>query len=219
MIGAPSGYVGYEEGGLLTEEIRKNPHCVLLLDEIEKAHPDIYNILLQVMDYATLTDNQGRKADFRNVIIIMTSNAGASRMGKKGIGFGDVDIKSDIILEEVKRIFQPEFRNRLSKIIVFNTIDERTAEQIVNKKLRELQTLLSRKKVKMNVDKKAKNLIKQKGISAEFGARQIERVIQSEIKPLMVDQILFGMLKKGGKCKLTTVGDGFDIQFLSKEGE
>lgn len=219
LIGAPSGYVGYEEGGLLTEEIRKNPHCVLLLDEIEKAHPDIYNILLQVMDYATLTDNQGRKADFRNVIIIMTSNAGASRVGKKGIGFGDVDIKSDIILEEVKRIFQPEFRNRLSKIIVFNTIDERTAEQIVNKKLRELQTLLSRKKVKMNVDKKAKNLIKQKGISAEFGARQIERVIQSEIKPLMVDQILFGMLKKGGKCKLTTVGGGFDIQFLSKEGE
>lgn len=219
LIGAPAGYVGYEEGGLLTEEIRKNPHCILLLDEIEKAHPDIYNILLQVMDYATLTDNQGRKADFRNVVIIMTSNAGASRIGKKGIGFGDVDIKSDIILEEVKRIFQPEFRNRLSKIIVFNTIDERTAEQIVNKKLRELQTLLSRKNVKMNVDKNAKNLIKQKGISAEFGARQIERVIQSEIKPLMVDQILFGMLKKGGKCKLTTVGDDFNVQFLSKEGE
>ena len=123
LIGAPAGYVGYEEGGLLTEEIRKNPHCVLLLDEIEKAHPDIYNVLLQVMDYATLTDNQGRKADFRNVIIIMTSNAGASRIGKKGIGFGDVDIKSDIILEEVKRIFAPEFRNRLSKIIVFNTIN------------------------------------------------------------------------------------------------
>ncbi len=213
LIGAPAGYVGYEEGGLLTEEIRKNPHCVLLLDEIEKAHPDIYNVLLQVMDYATLTDNQGRKADFRNVIIIMTSNAGASRIGKKGIGFGDVDIKSDIILEEVKRIFAPEFRNRLSKIIVFNTIDEKMAEQIVDKKLRELQTLLLRKNVKMNVDKKAKNLIKQKGISAEFGARQIERVIQSEIKPLMVDQILFGMLKKGGKCKLTTVSDDFNIQF------
>ncbi len=213
LIGAPAGYVGYEEGGLLTEEIRKNPHCVLLLDEIEKAHPDIYNVLLQVMDYATLTDNQGRKADFRNVIIIMTSNAGASRIGKKGIGFGDVDIKSDIILEEVKRIFAPEFRNRLSKIIVFNTIDEKMAEQIVDKKLRELQTLLLRKNVKMNVDKKAKNLIKQKGISAEFGARQIERVIQSEIKPLMVDQILFGMLKKGGKCKLTTVSGDFNIQF------
>ncbi len=219
LIGAPAGYVGYEEGGLLTEEIRKNPHCILLLDEIEKAHPDIYNVLLQVMDYATLTDNQGRKADFRNVVIIMTSNAGASRIGKKGIGFGDVDIKSDIILEEVKRIFQPEFRNRLSKIIVFNTINEKMAEQIVDKKLRELQTLLLRKNVKINVYKKAKNLIKQKGISAEFGARQIERVIQSEIKPLMVDQILFGMLKKGGKCKLTTVEERFDIQFLSKEGE
>ena len=119
------------------------------------------------MDYATLTDNQGRKADLENVVIIMTSNAGASRIGKKGIGFGDVDIKSDIILEEVKRIFQPEFRNRLSKIIVY-TINEKMAEQIVDKKLRELQTLLLRKNVKINVDKKQKNLIKQKGISAEF---------------------------------------------------
>lgn len=214
LIGAPAGYVGYEEGGLLTEEIRKNPHCILLLDEIEKAHPDIYNVLLQVMDYATLTDNQGRKADFRNVVIIMTSNAGASRIGKKGIGFGDVDIKSDIILEEVKRIFQPEFRNRLSKIVVFHAIDEKMAEKIVDKKLRELTALLLRKKIEIQVDKEAKNLIKQKGISAEFGARQIERVIQSEIKPLMVDQILFGMLKEGGKCRLTTIGENFDIQIL-----
>ena len=119
LIGAPAGYVGYEEGGLLTEEVRKHPHCVLLLDEIEKAHPDIYNILLQIMDYATLTDNQGRKADFRNVIVIMTSNAGASRIGKHGIGFSAQDVKADVIMEEVKRIFQPEFRNRLNKIVLF----------------------------------------------------------------------------------------------------
>ena len=139
LIGAPAGYVGYEEGGLLTEEVRKNPHAVLLLDEIEKAHPDIYNILLQVMDYATLTDNQGRKADFRNVIIIMTSNAGASRIGKHGIGFQGQDVKADVIMEEVKRIFQPEFRNRLNRIVVFHGMSEQMAEQIVEKKLGELQ--------------------------------------------------------------------------------
>ncbi|MDE5892579.1 MAG: AAA family ATPase, partial [Acetatifactor sp.] len=138
LIGAPAGYVGYEEGGLLTEEIRKHPHAVLLLDEIEKAHSDIYNILLQVMDYATLTDNQGRKADFRNVILIMTSNAGASRIGKPGIGFWGEKVGTDAILDEVKRIFQPEFRNRLTKTVVFNSMDDRMAQQIVDKKLGEL---------------------------------------------------------------------------------
>lgn len=213
LIGAPAGYVGYEEGGLLTEEIRKNPHSVLLLDEIEKAHSDIYNVLLQVMDYATLTDNQGRKADFRNVIIIMTSNAGASQIGKHGIGFQSQDTKEDIILEEVKRIFQPEFRNRLSRIIVFHGMDEKMAEQIVEKKLGELQKLLLLKKVELSVDKEAKDLIKKKGISIEFGAREIERVIQSEIKPLLVDEILFGALKNGGKCNLTAEGDKFEIMW------
>ena len=207
LIGAPAGYVGYEEGGLLTEEIRKNPHAVLLLDEIEKAHPDIYNILLQVMDYATLTDNQGRKADFRNVIVIMTSNAGASRMGKNGIGFLGQDVKADVIMEEVKRIFQPEFRNRLNRIVVFHSMSDKMAEQIVEKKLHELKKLLSQKNVVLSAGAEAKMLVKKKGISAEFGAREIERVIQSEIKPLLVDEILFGMLKDGGKCSLT-VDDG-----------
>ncbi len=212
LIGAPAGYVGYEEGGLLTEEIRKHPHAVLLLDEIEKAHPDIYNILLQVMDYATLTDNQGRKADFRNVIIIMTSNAGASRIGKPGIGFQAQDVKADVILEEVKRIFQPEFRNRLNRIVVFQGMNEQMAEQIVEKKLGELQKMLLRKNVTLSADMKAMKLVKKKGISIEFGAREIERVIQSEIKPLLVDEILFGSLKEGGTCDLTAVDDTFQIK-------
>jgi len=214
LIGAPAGYVGYEEGGLLTEEIRKHPHAVLLLDEIEKAHPDIYNILLQMMDYATLTDNQGRKADFRNVVIIMTSNAGASRIGKKGIGFRGQDVKADVIMEEVKRIFQPEFRNRLNRIVVFHGMNEQMAVQIVDKKLGELQKMLLQKNVELSADLEAKKLIEKKGISTEFGAREIERVIQGEIKPLLVDEILFGKLKNGGKCSLTAASDAFQIHFL-----
>ena len=217
LIGAPAGYVGYEEGGLLTEEIRKSPHAVLLLDEIEKAHPDIYNILLQAMDYATLTDNQGRKADFRNVIIIMTSNAGASRIGKHGIGFQGKDVSSDILLEEVKRTFQPEFRNRLSRIVVFNSMDDKMAEQIVEKKLGGLQKMLLRKNVELSADAPAKQLIKQKGISAEFGAREIERVIRGEVKPLLVDEILFGALKDGGRCCLTAENNSFRLE-LTPDG-
>lgn len=219
LIGAPAGYVGYEEGGLLTEEIRKHPHAVLLLDEIEKAHPDIYNILLQVMDYATLTDNQGRKADFRNIIVIMTSNAGASRIGKHGIGFQGTDVSADVILEEVKRIFQPEFRNRLNRIVVFRGMDETMARQIVEKKTGELQKLLSRKNVSLHADEQAKNLIRQKGISAEFGAREIQRVIQGEVKPLLVDEILFGRLKNGGSALLTAENNRFRLKILSDSAE
>lgn len=217
LIGAPAGYVGYEEGGLLTEEVRKHPHCVLLLDEIEKAHPDIYNILLQIMDYATLTDNQGRKADFRNVIVIMTSNAGASRIGKHGIGFSAQDVKADIIMEEVKRIFQPEFRNRLNKMVVFNAMDEKMAEQIVEKKLGELQIMLAKKNVSFTADTAAKALVRKNGISTEFGAREIDRVIQSSIKPLLVDEILFGRLKKGGSCMLTASEREFRILFGERQ--
>ncbi len=211
LIGAPAGYVGYEEGGLLTEEVRKHPHAVLLLDEIEKAHSDIYNVLLQVMDYAILTDNQGRKADFRNIILIMTSNAGANQIGKKGIGFREQDGKKDVILEEVKRIFQPEFRNRLNRIVVFCGINEEMAERIVEKKLGDLQRLLLQKKVELFVEEEAKQLIKKKGISVEFGAREIERVIQSEIKPLLVDEILFGAWKEGGTGRLTVCGEQFNL--------
>lgn len=211
LIGSPAGYVGYEDGGLLTEKIRKNPHAVLLLDEIEKAHPDIFNILLQVMDYATLTDNQGRKADFRNIIIIMTSNAGASRVGKSGIGFGDQSVKADVIMEEVKKTFQPEFRNRLNRIVVFNQMDAAMAEQIAEKKLGELKHMLAQKNVEFEVLPEAKALLAKKGTSTEYGAREMDRIIGSEIKPLLVDELLFGSLKKGGICKLGCQDEVFTV--------
>lgn len=207
LIGAPAGYVGYEEGGLLTEEIRKNPSAVLLLDEVEKAHPDIFSVLLQVMDYATLTDNQGRKADFRNVVLIMTSNAGANRIGKKGIGFNAGYQDDGILMEEVKKTFQPEFRNRLNKIVVFNGMDDDMAGRIVGRKLGELEAMLERKKITLSVDDSARALILERGISQEFGAREIDRIIRNDIKPLFVDDILFGSLKDGGSIELT-VKDG-----------
>lgn len=212
LIGSPAGYVGYEEGGLLTESIRKNPSSVLLLDEIEKAHPDIFNVLLQVMDYATLTDNQGRKADFRNVIIIMTSNAGASRLGKMTLGFSNKDTTGDVISEEVKRVFQPEFRNRLNKIVVFHSMDEEMGRRIAAKKLRELAAMLEQKKVSLTWGKEVEELLKEKGTSKEFGAREMDRIIQDQIKPLLVDELLFGRLKRGGNVLLKTEKESFLIE-------
>ena len=214
LIGAPAGYVGYEEGGILTEAIRKNPSSVLLLDEIEKAHPDIFNVLLQVMDYATLTDNQGRKADFRNVIVIMTSNAGANRLGKSGIGFISESQDRSVLSDAVKQTFQPEFRNRLSKIVAFNSMDEEMAALVVDKKLKEMSQQLQNKKITVKADKKAKDLVKRRGISQEFGAREVDRVIRNDIKPLFVDEILFGSLRNGGKITIT-VKDG---EFVVKTG-
>ena len=216
LIGSPAGYVGYEEGGLLTEAIRKTPSAVLLLDEIEKAHADIYNVLLQVMDYATLTDNQGRKADFRNVIIIMTSNTGARLVGKSGIGFQTENKDSSVILEEVKKTFQPEFRNRLNKIVVFHGMDYSMASRVVDKKLKELGTLLEAKKIVFEVEQAARELIKNHGISQMYGAREVDRVIRNEIKPLFVDEILFGKLKKGGKLVLSAKDDQFVIRATKK---
>ena len=217
LIGSPAGYVGYEEGGLLTEEVRKNPHAVLLLDEIEKAHPDIYHILLQVMDYATLTDNQGRKADFRNIVLIMTSNAGASEIGKEKIGFGDRVVRSDVVMDEVKRTFQPEFRNRLTKIVVFHGMDEEMAHKIAEKKLHELSEKLSKQQIHFKISEEAIAYLQQKGISKEYGAREIERVIHAEVKPLLVDEILFGKLKKGGVCHLNMEDGHLSISFDGKE--
>lgn len=212
LIGSPAGYVGYEEGGRLTEEIRKNPNCVLLLDEIEKAHADVFNVLLQVMDYATLTDNQGRKADFRNVIVIMTSNAGASRLGKPSIGFERSSAELDALDEEVRRTFQPEFRNRLNAIVKFRGMDEKMAADVVGKKLSELAGMLRERKVELRADQAARRLLKKKGISREFGAREIDRVIRNEIKPLLVDDLLFGDLKKGGKLTVSAGGERFEIK-------
>ncbi len=207
LIGSPAGYVGYEDGGQLTDAIRKTPHCVLLLDEIEKAHPDIFNILLQVMDYASLTDSHGLKADFKNVIIIMTSNAGARLIGRQSIGFGAAAFNDGIMMEEVKRLFSPEFRNRLSAIVSFSHMSEKMAGQITDKKIRELMEKLNARNVDLKVDTKAAGYIKKKGITREYGAREIERVIDSQIKPLFVSEILFGGLKKGGKATLTLLTD------------
>ena len=202
LIGSPAGYVGYEDGGALTDAIRKTPHCVLLLDEIEKAHPDIFNVLLQVMDYAQLTDNRGQKADFKNVIIIMTSNAGARMVGRQSIGFGAPKFNDSVMMEEVKRVFTPEFRNRLSAIVTFNHMSERMAAQIAGKKVKELTDQLLGRKVHVQISAEAMEHIRNKGITREYGAREIERVIDSEIKPLFVSEILFGKLKNGGDAQL-----------------
>ena len=211
LIGSPPGYVGYEEGGLLTDAIRKTPYSILLLDEIEKAHQDIYNILLQVMDYATLTDNQGRKADFRNVILIMTSNAGASQIGKKLVGFGERTIDHQAIDEAVKKTFTPEFRNRLTKIIEFNHVDDKMAVQITKKQLEAFKEQLKERNVEINFTRKVVNHISKKGVSNEYGAREIARIIEGDIKPLLVDEILFGKLKKGGTCEIDVKDEQFVV--------
>ena len=202
LIGSPAGYVGYEEGGLLTEAIRKNPHCVLLLDEIEKAHSDIYNILLQIMDYATLTDNQGRKADFRSVILIMTSNAGAEKADRASIGFGGRQLNEEGITDEVKRVFRPEFRNRLDRIIIFRPLDAAMADRIVGREFGNLARKAAEKNVELTLSRACRKYLAAKGVSREYGAREIKRIIGQEIKPLLVDEMLFGRLKKGGSCEI-----------------
>ena len=202
LIGSPAGYVGYEDGGLLTDAIRKTPNCVLLLDEIEKAHQDIYNILLQVMDYAKLTDNKGRKADFRNVILIMTSNAGAQFAAQANIGFSGNVSRGEAMLKQVKKTFKPEFINRLSGTVVFNDMDKTMAKLILRKKLGELQEKLTAKKVEMTLSDDAFEYLLTEGFTKEYGAREMDRVITGKLKPLLMREILFGSLKKGGKVKI-----------------
>ena len=202
LIGSPAGYVGYEDGGLLTDAIRKSPNCVLLLDEIEKAHPDIYNILLQVMDYARLTDNKGRKADFRNVVLIMTSNAGAQYAAQASIGFGNHVPAGEAMLRQVKKTFKPEFINRLTGTVVFNDMDRTMAGLILDKKLRQLQKLLDARQVTMSLTDEARAILLDKGFTREYGAREIDRVIGRELKPLLMREILFGKLKKGGNVTI-----------------
>ena len=197
LIGSPAGYVGYEDGGMLTDAIRKSPNAVLLLDEIEKAHQDIYNILLQVMDYARLTDNKGRKADFRNVILIMTSNAGAQFAGQT-IGFNHNVSRGEAMMKQVKRVFKPEFINRLSGTVVFHDMDKQMATLILKKKLRELETKLEAKQVKMSLSEDAFDHLLKEGYTQEYGAREMDRVIAQQLKPLLMREILFGSLKQGG---------------------
>ena len=205
LIGSPAGYVGYEDGGLLTDAIRKTPNCVLLLDEIEKAHQDIYNILLQVMDYARLTDNKGRKADFRNVILIMTSNAGAQFAAQANIGFTGKVSRGEAMLKQVKKTFKPEFINRLTGTVVFNDMDEQMATLILRKKLGELQEKLTAKQVTMTLTDEAFNLLLKEGFTREYGAREMDRVIAQRLKPLLMREILFGTLKKGGNVTIGTI--------------
>jgi ATP-dependent Clp protease ATP-binding subunit ClpA len=206
LIGSPAGYVGYEDGGLLTDAIRKSPNAVLLLDEIEKAHQDIYNILLQVMDYARLTDNKGRKADFRNVVLIMTSNAGA-QYASQSIGFNNSVSRGEAMMKQVKRTFKPEFLNRLSGAVVFHDMDQEMAMLILKKKLRELDTKLEAKQVKMTLTDEAFELLLKEGFTAEYGAREMDRVIAQQLKPLLMREILFGSLKQGGHVTVN-VKDG-----------
>lgn len=207
LIGSPAGYVGYEDGGLLTAAVRKTPNCVLLFDEIEKAHPDIFNIFLQMMDYAALTDNHGERADFRNAVIIMTSNAGAQYASRASIGFTGSVSRGDAMLTTVKKTFKPEFINRLTDIVVFHDMSRQMASLILDKKLAQLQTKLSAKNVTLHLSAEARELLLTKGFTPEYGARELDRVIGSMLKPLLMREILFGRLKKSGDA-VVDVKDG-----------
>ena len=206
LIGSPAGYVGYEDGGQLTDAIRKTPNCVLLLDEIEKAHSDIYNILLQVMDYARLTDNKGQKADFRNVILIMTSNAGAQYASQANIGFAGNVSRGQAMLAQVKKTFRPEFINRLSDTVVFHDMDRHMAELILDKKLAQLADKLSAKGVSIELAPQAREQLLKWGFTKEYGAREMDRVIGNRLKPVLMKALLFGKLKKGGKAVVKLEG-------------
>ena len=207
LIGSPAGYVGYEDGGLLTDAIRKTPNCVLLLDEIEKAHSDIYNILLQVMDYARLTDNKGQKADFRHVILVMTSNAGAQYAHRANIGFGSTVSAGQAMLGSVKKTFKPEFLNRLSGTVVFNDMDHTMAGMILDKKLRQLSQRLAARNVTLELTSAAHDLLLQKGYTREMGAREMDRQINQLLNPMLMREILFGSLKKGGTARVDVEGN------------
>jgi ATP-dependent Clp protease ATP-binding subunit ClpA len=211
LIGSAPGYVGYEEGGLLTETVRKTPHAVLLLDEIEKAHPKVFNILLQIMDYATLTDSQGRKADFRNVVLIMTSNAGAREIGKDMIGFGERAMTDGALDEAVHRIFTPEFRNRLDDVVKFGDLDMAVVERIVVKCLDEFRSMLADKKVELEVTGECVAWLAKKAYSREFGARNVSRVVDEKIKSFFVEEVLFGSLSSGGKARAAIEDDDVKV--------
>ena len=212
LIGSPAGYVGYEDGGLLTDAIRKTPNCVLLLDEIEKAHPDVFNILLQVMDYAVLTDNKGRKADCRHVVLIMTSNAGAQYARQASIGFNSQVTAGEAMLKQVKKTFKPEFINRLSATVVFHDMDRPMASLILDKKLGELGSKLSSRQVEMVLSQEAHEWLLQRGFIPEYGAREMDRVIAAHLKPLLMREILFGTLKAGGKVRVQVENGALKLQ-------
>jgi ATP-dependent Clp protease ATP-binding subunit ClpA len=210
LIGAPPGYVGFDQGGLLTEAIAKHPHCVLLLDEVEKAHPDVFNLLLQVMDHGTLTDNNGRKADFRHVIIVMTTNAGAQEMARTAIGFTHADNTTDG-MEAIRRIFSPEFRNRLDAVIQFASLDGATIERVVDKLILEVEAQLEQKGVTITLDDAARAWVAKKGYDPKMGARPMARTIQEFIKRPLAEELLFGRLARGGHVSVSVKEDGSEL--------
>ena len=218
LIGAPPGYVGFDQGGLLTEAIAKHPHAVLLLDEIEKAHPDVFNLLLQVMDHGTLTDNNGRKADFRQVIIVMTTNAGAADMARSSIGFTQQDNATDG-MEAIKKLFAPEFRNRLDAVIQFSGLDESTIERVVEKLLVEVEAQLEAKRVTVLLDDAARRWVAHTGYDPKMGARPMARVIQEHIKRPLAEELLFGKLVGGGQVRISVKpdGSGLDLECSAQE--
>ena len=211
LIGSPAGYVGYDDGGILTDTVRKNPYCVLLLDEIEKAHEDIYNLLLQVMDYAVISDNKGRKVDFRNVVLIMTSNAGARYAHKASVGFERKVKAGEAMAKEVKNVFAPESINRLTSVVVFNDMDEKMAGLILDDKIRKLEERLKARNVKMEIGPEAYRKLLKAGFSPEYAAREIERVLNTRITPRLMRQILLGGHKGGFKAVIKATEDGFEI--------
>jgi len=216
LIGAPPGYVGFDQGGLLTEAINKHPHAVLLLDEIEKAHPDIFNLLLQIMDHGTLTDNNGRKADFRNVILIMTTNCGAEQMNRASIGFTHQDHSGDST-EAIRRTFSPEFRNRLDAVVQFAPLDQQTINSVVDKFIIELEAQLEIRRVTFEIDEKARAWIAQRGFDTLMGARPMARIIQEHIKRPLAEELLFGELEHGGHVIITVKDDALSFTIESNK--
>jgi ATP-dependent Clp protease ATP-binding subunit ClpA len=226
LIGAPPGYVGFEQGGLLVDAVRTHPYSVLLLDEIEKAHPDIYNILLQVMDHATLTDNTGRKADFRNVVLILTSNAGSREMSAASIGFADVGASDEDGVGRrgqaskskaaIERVFSPEFRNRLDAIVTFRSLTKSAMETIVTKFVIQLESQLTERHVAIALTPEARSWLAVKGYDAVFGARPLARVIQKEVRDPLTDEILFGQLEKGGTVTIHVHDDRLSFVFEAR---
>jgi ATP-dependent Clp protease ATP-binding subunit ClpA len=212
LIGAPPGYVGYDEGGLLTDAILKHPHAVLLLDEVEKAHPDVFNLLLQVMDHGMLTDTNGREVDFRNVLLIMTSNAGAQDISRASVGFVQQDHSSDG-MEAIKRLFTPEFRNRLDAVVQFQPLEERTIANVVDKFIIQLEAQLEAKKVNLIVDDSARRWLAERGFDKQMGARPMARVIQEHIKKPLANEILFGRLASGGEVRVVADGDELSFEY------
>ena len=214
LIGAPPGYVGYDQGGMLIEDVRKNPYAVLLLDEIEKAHPDVFDILLQVMDHAVLTDNQGREADFRHVTLIMTSNAGAREASTRAIGFGEG--KSGSVSKALERLFSPEFRNRLDEIVVFEPLEASVMHKVVDKFIAELEAQLAERKINIELAPAARELLAELGYDPAFGARPLARIIQRDIVDAMADEVLFGDLTKGGNVRVDAADGEFEFHFSDR---